>query len=123
MNQLMKRNSPQIEFEKCRNGIVDSIQRWKQLNVLGGSDPFWPDGYNMNLIRNHIIYYKAQLLMLCESENCFLPSEYYLPVPPTVPNSYMANKSQKERIQKLATYHQTLIFEKTPYEENQLNFL
>lgn len=121
--QLKKPSSSQIELEKCKKGIVDSIQLWQQLNAFGGNDPFWPDGCNMNLVRNHILYYKAQLLMLCESENCFPPSEYFFSVPPEVPNNYMANKDQTERIKKLTNYHQTLTFKKTSYTPEQLSFL
>ena len=76
----------------------------------------------MNLVRNHILYYRRQLELLCESEKWGLPSEYYLPLPPIVPDAYMANKEQKERIQKLASYNRMLTFEKVAYDDSQLSF-
>lgn len=65
----MKRQTPQQTLEIYKSGITDSIQRWKFLDTHGGSDPFWSDGCNMNLVRNHILYYRRQLELLCESEN------------------------------------------------------
>ena len=35
-----------------------SYQNWEYLSHFGGHDPGWPDGVNMNLVRNHIIYEK-----------------------------------------------------------------
>lgn len=64
----MKRQTPQQTLEIYKSGITDSIQRWKFLDTHGGSDPFWSDGCNMNLVRNHILYYRRQLELLCESE-------------------------------------------------------
>mgnify|MGYP001623348840 FL=1 len=118
----MKRQTPQQTLEIYKSGITDSIQRWKFLDTHGGSDPFWSDGCNMNLVRNHILYYRRQLELLCESEKWGLPSEYYLPLPPIVPDTYMANKKQKERIQKLAAYNRMLTFEKVAYDDSQLSF-
>ena len=70
------------------DGISESLAQWEHLRVMGGRDPFWPDGCNMNLVRNHIIHHKMQLLELCEGRE--LPSEYYLPTPEEVDNNYMA---------------------------------
>lgn len=35
--------------------LEDSFNQWDHYRTQGGSDPFWPDGTNMNLIRNHIL--------------------------------------------------------------------
>ena len=40
------------EYRQC---IRREIEHWKDINQNGCSDPFWPDGCNMNLTRNHII--------------------------------------------------------------------
>ena len=32
--------------------IRESLERWNHLNEHGGSDPFYSDGLNMNLVRN-----------------------------------------------------------------------
>lgn len=34
---------------------------WEYYRDFGGSDPFYDDATNMNLIRNHILYGKRQL--------------------------------------------------------------
>lgn len=63
--------------------------RWNSLHVDGGGDPFWEDGVNMNLVRNHIINYKHQ----CEETGQF-PEEYYWETPPEVDNHYMARAEE-----------------------------
>lgn len=118
----MKRLTPQQELERHRNGITDSIRRWKHLSINGGSDPFWCDGCNMNLVRNHVIYHKQMMIEICDTENLDLPAEYYLPLPPVVPNGYMANAKQEERIRKLQAFGHTLVFKKPVYDELQLTF-
>ena len=35
--------------------------RWDEVFTRGGSDPFWTDGVNLELTRNHILHYKEQL--------------------------------------------------------------
>lgn len=41
------------EYCQC---ICREIEHWKDINQNGCNDPFWSDGCNMNLTRNHIIY-------------------------------------------------------------------
>lgn len=66
-----------------------SYARWNEVYTNGGSDPFWPDGVSLNLIRNHIIFYKEQL---SKQENSLfgLPDAYYLDIPPEIDCDYMA---------------------------------
>ncbi len=69
---------------------------WEQTRKDGGSDPFWPDGTGMNLIRNHIISLKRT----CEAELLpeEYPPEYFRETPPEVDNNYMARaKEIRER--------------------------
>ena len=56
--------------EKLGKELRDSYERWNHILQNGAGDPFWEDGLNMNLVRNHIIHYKRQ----CEAE--LLPEEY-----------------------------------------------
>lgn len=69
--------------------LEQEYKRWDLLREHGGSDPFWPDGVSMNLVRNHIIYYKKQL---AEQENTLfgLPDVYDRDIPPEVDCNYMA---------------------------------
>lgn len=63
--------------------------RWDEVFTKGSSDPFWTDGVNLELTRNHILYYKEQL---ANQENSLfgLPDVYYRETPPEVDPNYMA---------------------------------
>lgn len=118
----MTKNNHQKVIETCKNGILESISRWKKINAEGGSDPFWCDGVNMNLLRNHVLYYRMQLKEACNEAACILPYEYYLPVPPVVPDNFMGNRKQKQRIKNLSHSNHAFVFRKNIYDENQLHF-
>lgn len=75
--------------------IVREIGHWNYILENGCNDPFWPDGCNMNLTRNHIISYKREIAEYCEATGSELPPEYYLPTPPEVDNDYLAIKKGK----------------------------
>lgn len=72
--------------------IRKELAHWKDLNENGGSDPFYEDGINMELTRNHIIWYRRK----CEEEldPDHYPEEYYLEIPPEVDRHYMAKASE-----------------------------
>ncbi len=40
--------------------LEKAYERWDLLYKNGGSDPFWCDRTNLNLVRNHILYYREQ---------------------------------------------------------------
>lgn len=65
-------------------------ERWNQLFSHGGQDPAWPDGVNLNLVRNHIIACRK----LLEQEGGEMPEEYGWPVPPELPKDYMARTKE-----------------------------
>ena len=95
----MKRKlTKEEQLNDCREQICERIERWKALRNDGGSDPSWCDGANLNLVRNHVIYYKGKIMELCEELELPLPEEYYKPLPPKVPESFMVNLKQKERV-------------------------
>lgn len=56
--------------------------RWKE----GWSDPNYPDGTGINGARGRIVYDKKEL----EKAGGEMPEEYFRPLPPEVPESYMA---------------------------------
>lgn len=117
----MKKKAPQQEFDDCRKGIIDSVNRWKFINENGCNDPAWPDGCNMNLVRNHIIYYKKKIYELCNQEGFPMPEEYYLPTPPEVGNNFMANLKQKDRVERLRQYGAPIFAGKIEYNAEQLS--
>lgn len=90
--------------EKLGKELRDSYERWNHILQNGAGDPFWEDGGNMNLVRNHIIYYKRQ----CEAELLpeEYPEEYFWGLPTEVDNKYMAlpEEIRKHAIESLAAY-------------------
>lgn len=68
--------------------LQDSFNRWKHLYENGGSDPFWSDGCNLGLVRNHILYYKGKIEE--EHPDGIYPDIYYKDTPPEVDKNYMA---------------------------------
>lgn len=67
--------------------------QWDELFTKGGSDPFWTDGVGIELVRNHIIFYKQQLEK--QGNSLFgLPDAYYRELPPEVDCNYMARPDE-----------------------------
>lgn len=109
------------ELKACCEEIRKEIQHWKDINQNGCSDPFWPDGCNMNLTRNHVIYYQRQLWKICTENRLPLPDEYYFAIPPVVDNSYMANLKQKPRVERLRRTGRITTGRKYQYDEKQMS--
>ena len=68
--------------------LQKSFERWEQLRVDGGSDPFYADGSNMNLVRNHILIGKRRIEETMTPEE--YPKVYYRETPPEMNQDYMA---------------------------------
>ena len=106
--------TPEQEIEQLRKDIVRELEHWQALREYGCQDPFWPDGTNMNLTHQHIIYYKERLKELIPGGN--LPEEYYLPTPPVVDNDYLAPKGEyfKQRLKRLNETRERVTTAKQP---------
>lgn len=82
------------EFKDVRQLLAENLEkayeRWDLLYKNGGSDPFWCDGTNLNLVRNHILYYREQCEEVLEPKD--YPEAYHKELPPVVPDDYMAKK-------------------------------
>ena len=117
----MKEESPEKTVKLYCEQIRKEISCWKDINQNGCSDPFWPDGCNMNLTRNHIIYYQRQLREICTENRLALPEEYYLAVPPEVDANYMANFKQKERVAQIFYGGYVPVRKKYYYDEQQMS--
>lgn len=74
--------------------LKDCYRRWEYLREHGGSDPFYADGTNMNLVRNHILYYKSQMMQEYGAAYEKYPDIFYQDTPPEVNNSYMARTGE-----------------------------
>ena len=79
------KENPLEELEKA-------YAQWESLYKQGGSDPFYPDGVNLNLVRNHILYFKRQIE---ETQPLYKNSEaYQWELPPQVEDGYMARAKE-----------------------------
>lgn len=116
----MKKKTPEQMLEEHCKDIRRELRNWHYINEHGCNDPFWPDGCNMNLTRNHVIYALRQIAELCEEHGWELPEEYYLPVPPKVPDNYMATLDQVERVKRIRQCSEGLTTVKTNYDDKQL---
>lgn len=80
--------------EQLQAEIDHEFAVWNNIAQNGCSDPCWPDGVNMNLTRNHIIYFYRLLherrsagtqLSLFDTPDDAVER----PIPPEVPDYYM----------------------------------
>ena len=94
MNET-KRSKLLKEKEEELQNLRQEAEQWQYIKDHGCQDPFWPDGVNMNLIRNHIIYGKKVLLQICEELNENMPEEYYsIQTPPETDPEYMCRDGE-----------------------------
>ena len=87
-----------IILQELVKKIRDEYKWWHEIAEHGCSDPFWEDGANMNLIRNHIIYFKSQVIGQAEGEMKPIPREFYWALPPEVPDTYMVRNGKYYRV-------------------------
>ena len=106
--------------------LKERHENWRELLVSGGRDPFYADGVNMNLVRNHILYYRKQVEELSAPED--YPEAYHLPVPDEVDSGYIARKEEilANAKRSLAAYeadesYQYLIAHKGGFSEKTLD--
>lgn len=116
----MKKKTPEQTIKALVEDIIREVGAWEHKNENGCSDPFWPDGCNMNLVRNHIIYAKYRITEICAVNKIPIPEEAYLPVPPMVDDYYMANLKQKRRV-KMIGHPERITTKKNRYDREQLS--
>lgn len=109
----MKVKDKDAEMAQLTKDLTDSFDRWDYIMKHGSSDPFWPDGTGLNLVRNHILYYKNAMKELVEGDseelNLFsqtYPDIYYRDTPDKVSYDYVVNADEiRQRAQEqLALY-------------------
>jgi len=64
----MKTTSVTAQVARLEAQVQADVNHWHDLMANGCNDPFWPDGVNLNLVRNHIIYGLRQIAELSTSE-------------------------------------------------------
>ena len=84
--------------------LQKDIDRWEDIKQNGCNDPFWPDGVNLNLVRNHIIHdlrllsdleqkpVQISMFMLLDGAET-VPDDVMNDerIPPIVPDTFMAH--------------------------------
>ena len=102
-------------LSQLTNDLTKAFARWDHLFSHGGQDPFWPDGVNLNLVRNHILHYKRSIAEIVEADQdepsffgVTYPDIYYRATPDEVPRDYMAKADEirKRAQEQLALYEQ-----------------
>lgn len=115
------KDSPEQKVKQYCSEIRKEISHWKEINQSGCNDPFWPDGCNMNLTRNHIIYYQRLIQETCAKNQLPIPEEYYFSRSPEVDMNYMANLKQKERVARIFYGGYVPVRKKYLYDERQMS--
>lgn len=77
--------------ENYADKLKAQFKLWEHINKFGSSDPFYSDGVNLNLVRNHIIYYKK---LIEETETPPYPEIYYRETPLKVDVNYIVGKDK-----------------------------
>jgi len=88
MMATKKALTPEEMLQQAKNSYSEERLNWEFIYKFGCRDPFWPDGTNLNLIRNHCIFYRQQMAAICKEYS--LPIPETLPLPDEVDNDYMA---------------------------------
>lgn len=97
---MAKKRDPKEELAVLCQKVRDTVTRWKSHRENGCGDPFYPDGVNMNLLRNHLISYKRKIRELCAQLELPLPPEAFIPGLPYTDANYFADPSS-ERAQRI----------------------
>ena len=79
-------------LEELVRELERDYARWEQVYMAGSKDPFWPDGVNANLCRDHILCGKRRIRELYADAE--MPEIYYWPLPQKLPAEYMARKEE-----------------------------
>ena len=103
--------------KKIKQEMQAEYCRWETLKTCGGNDPWWEDGYNMNLVRNHIISLRYQCEKELKPEE--YPEEYNRPIPQQVDDRYMA---RPDEIRRNAANTLRICLESTAYQYVKANY-
>lgn len=111
------------EKKKSKAEILQEIERefatWDRIMKEGCSDPSWPDGTNLNLTRNHIIYWYRKLSEASSSpvQLSMFEAGFDLrglrQIPPEVPMDYMVKggKYAETREPRLRSLGHNLVYD------------
>jgi hypothetical protein len=87
---------------EVQHSIRFSLEQWRHLHKKGGTDPFYSDGSNMNIVREQIIHAQVHLRELCKTEKVRrCPIEARLKPPKLVSRDYCAPRSKSGKCREL----------------------
>lgn len=97
----MGKQKERENLEELSSALAERFDRWDYILEHGTQDPTWPDGTNINLVRNHIINCKKRIEEYVHSDqnemNLFsasFPEIYYRETPPKLPDDFMAREEE-----------------------------
>ena len=93
----MKKLSPEEMISSWALQCSKSYEQWQSIFENGCQDSFWEDGINLNLVRNHIIYFQRQMNALCEEIGYLKPEICGREIPKAVDPHYMAGTEKIEK--------------------------
>lgn len=76
--------------KELNSQLLSEYKRWKEIFDFGCSDPYWSDGMNINLVRNHILYQKRVIEETLGNNYIAYPNSYFYPEPIEMPKDFMA---------------------------------
>lgn len=89
-----KQKTPEEVLQTLCVSLEEDHMCWQELYTKGGSDPFYTDGANLSIVRNHIIQDKKMIEKVCRENSLKQPPVIDIPTPPKVDVDYMANKDE-----------------------------
>lgn len=83
-----------VSLEELIRDCEKEYSLWDEIHSNGCRDPCWPDGCNLNLVRNHIISYRKQIESYCAEKSVESPPILLRELPPKLSDDYMAKAEQ-----------------------------
>ena len=111
---MSRKNQSKQSLETLVAECEERFSRWAEIYENGCDDPTWPDGVNLNLVRNHILITQKRIKEHCGVSNEEMPDIALRELPPKLDSEYMANA---EEIRKKGEELQTKIFVSDTYRE------
>ncbi len=87
----------EVEKERERNleaELIQSFAQWDRLREYGGSDPFYDDATNLNLLRNHIIYWKMEMKSKYGEDEGKYPKIYFRETPDVAEHGFVVKAAE-----------------------------
>lgn len=84
-----KEKEPDLE-----EALIKAYQNWENTRETGCRDPFYDDSVNLNLLRNHILYYKNQMEEKYGDDLKQYPEIYFKELPPKMDSGFMVKAAE-----------------------------